>query len=88
PGLWVSENDYPAADLRQHHTGVTRFQLDIGIDGRVSNCTVTVSSGHPGLDSAACAKLTQRGRFEPAIDSTGARLPGTFSSSVRWQIPE
>lgn len=88
PGLWVTPNDYPSADLRQEHTGITRFRLDIGTDGRVSQCTVTASSGHPGLDAAACAKLAQRGRFEPAIDSTGARLPGSFSSSVRWEIPE
>lgn len=88
PGLWVTPNDYPASDLRQEHTGITRFRLDIGIDGRVSQCTVTTTSGHPNLDAAACAKLTQRGRFEPAIDSTGARLPGSFSSSVRWEIPE
>lgn len=88
PGLWVTASDYPAADLRQEHTGVTRFRLDIGIDGRVSQCTVTGSSGHPGLDAAACARLAQRARFDPAIDSTGARLAGTYASSVRWEIPE
>ena len=88
PGLWVTANDYPAADLRQEHTGVTRFRLDIGADGKVTDCTVTGSSGHPGLDQAACAKLIGRARFDPAIDSTGARLAGSYSSSVRWQIPE
>ena len=88
PGLWVTPNDYPAADLRLEHTGVTKFRLGIGSDGRVENCTITTSSGYPGLDLAACAKLTARGRFDPALDSTGARLAGSYSSSVRWQIPE
>ena len=88
PGNWVSPNDYPPTDLRLEHTGVTRFRLSIGPDGRVKTCTVTGSSGWPGLDSAACAKLTARARFDPAIDSTGARVEGTFSSSVHWQIPE
>ncbi|MFM5883981.1 MAG: energy transducer TonB [Novosphingobium sp.] len=88
PGLWVTADDYPSADLRQEHSGVTRFRLEVGTDGRVRDCTVTASSGHPGLDQAACAKLTARGRFDPAIDSTGARLPGSYASSVRWQIPE
>ena len=88
PGLWVTANDYPAADLRLEHTGVTRFRLEVGADGKARDCTVTGSSGHPGLDQAACAKLMARARFDPAIDSTGARLAGSYSSSVRWQIPE
>lgn len=88
PGLWVTAGDYPAADLRQEHTGVTRFRLEVGADGKARDCTVTGSSGHPGLDQAACAKLMARARFDPAIDSTGARLAGSYSSSVRWQIPE
>lgn len=88
PGLWVTPNDYPAADLRQEHSGVTRFRLEVGADGKAKDCTVTGSSGHPGLDQAACARLLARARFDPAIDSTGARLAGSYSSSVRWQIPE
>jgi len=88
PGAWVSPNDYPPTDLRLGHSGVTRFRLAIGIDGRVRQCTVTGSSGWPGLDAATCAKLTARARFDPATDNTGARVEGSFSSSVRWQIPD
>ncbi|MEQ1542019.1 MAG: TonB family protein [Novosphingobium sp.] len=88
PGLWVTPNDYPAAELRLEHTGVTRFRLSVGLDGRVTDCTVTGSSGWPALDATACAKLGARAKFDPAIDSTGARIAGSYSSSVRWQIPE
>lgn len=88
PGLWVTPNDYPAAELRLEHTGVTRFRLSVGLDGRVTDCTVTGSSGWPALDATACAKLGARAKFDPALDSTGARVTGSYSSSVRWQIPE
>ncbi|MFM5931373.1 MAG: energy transducer TonB [Novosphingobium sp.] len=86
PGEWVSRNDYPAQDLREGNEGTVRFRLGIGADGRVTSCTVTGSSGFPRLDAAACTKLAQRGRFEPATDETGAKMAGTWYSSVRWSI--
>ncbi|MDE2435776.1 MAG: TonB family protein [Sphingomonadales bacterium] len=88
PGLWVTPNDYPSGELRLEHHGITRFRLSIGVDGRVRDCTITGSSGYPALDAAACAKVTSRARFDPALDSTGARLEGSYANSVRWQIPE
>jgi protein TonB len=87
-GLWVTPTDYPAGELRLEHTGVTRFRLTVGADGRVRDCTVTGSSGWPALDATACAKLSSRAKFDPALDGTGARVEGSYSSSVRWQIPE
>lgn len=88
PGLWVTTNDYPASALRMGHEGVTRFQLNIGTDGKVQSCEVTVSSGHAALDDAACAKLRQRGKFVAATGPDGAAVPGTYSSAVRWTLPK
>ena len=88
PGSWVSPSDYPINDLRQEHSGVTRFRLSVGSDGAVQSCTITASSGWPGLDAATCAKITQRARFTPASDESGTKVAGNFASSVRWEIPE
>ncbi|MBK6801605.1 energy transducer TonB [Novosphingobium sp.] len=88
PGLWVTPNDYPAQDLREEHTGVTRVRLAIDREGRVAGCEVTASSGWPRLDATACDKLASRARFEPATDDTGARVPGSFATGVRWEIPD
>ncbi len=88
PGGWVTPNDYPTDDLRAEHSGITRFRLSIGVDGRVQSCSITASSGWPGLDNATCAKLSQRGRFTPASDENGAKVTGSYASSVRWEIPE
>lgn len=85
---WVSTNDYPTRDLREGNQGTTRYRLSIDTAGRVSDCTVTASSGHPGLDRATCDKVRSRARFEPATDQTGARVPGSFAGSVTWQIPQ
>lgn len=85
---WVSENDYPTADLRAGNEGRTAYRLSIDTNGKVTGCTVTASSGHPGLDKATCDKLTSRGKFEPATNADGERVAGTFSSAVTWRIPE
>lgn len=87
PGLWVTTSDYPASAIRSELEGVVQFRLAIGSDGRVSTCEVTGSSGHPVLDQATCARLTQRARFTPASDGSGALVPGSYSGAVRWQLP-
>lgn len=87
PGDWVSPIDYPAQDLREGNQGTVRFRLDVNAAGRVTNCTVTASSGFPRLDTAACAKLSARARFDPASDEHGAKVAGVFTSAVRWTIP-
>lgn len=88
PGEWVTPNDYPSQDLREGNQGVVRFRLDVAANGRVTNCSITQSSGFPRLDAAACARLTSRARFDPARDESGAAQPGSYSSAVRWTIPQ
>lgn len=85
PGTWVTTNDYPSRALREEREGTTAFRLDVGIDGKVTGCTVTASSGHADLDAAACKALQRRARFEPITDGGG---PASWTSRVRWTIPK
>jgi protein TonB len=62
--------------------------LLIGSDGRVESCVVTQSSGFAGLDEATCRNLARRGRFDAATDESGSRVAGSFSGSIRWEIPK
>lgn len=87
PGGWATADDYPGPDLRSGHQGVTRFTLTIGPDGSVQSCAIARSSGFAGLDKATCDKVTQRARFDPATDNMGKRVAGTYTGSIRWQIP-
>ncbi len=84
---WVTTNDYPAHDLRAEHSGTSRYRLAVDAAGRVTSCAITTSSGWPGLDKAACERVSSRAKFEPATDQTGARVAGSFAGSVTWQIP-
>ncbi len=87
PGDWVNSADYPASALREEAEGVVGFTLDVDAQGVPTNCSVTRSSGNPSLDSATCTLISTRARFTPATDKKGAPVAGTWSSSVRWQIP-
>src|SRR5690349_6613393 len=49
---YFSEDDYPAAALRAHDEGTVSFRLVVGTNGRITDCSVTASSGSAALDSA------------------------------------
>lgn len=88
PGDWATDNDYPTSAMREGKQGITGFRVSVGSDGRVTDCSVTKSSGSPELDDTTCKLITRRARFAPAIDGDGKPTTGTYASSVRWQIPK
>lgn len=88
PGAWLSDRDYKSAWARRELTGVASFRLDISQTGKVTGCRITGSTGHSELDKATCALVQSRAKFEPARGSNGEPVAGSYSSSVRWQLPE
>ncbi|AUW59403.1 energy transducer TonB [Sphingobium sp. SCG-1] len=88
PGSWVTDADYPSRAQREERSGTTGFKLDIGPDGRVTNCTVTSSSGSPDLDAETCRLLPRRARFKPAVGADGQPMADSFSSRIVWKLPQ
>lgn len=88
PGTWVISHDYPPRALRDEQEGATRFRLLVSADGRTSHCEVRESSGSLALDQATCTIIKRRARFNVALDGNGKPVEGSWSSAVRWQIPE
>lgn len=86
PGSWATNADYPTRAEREEREGTTGFRLTIGTDGRVSNCTVTSSSGHSDLDAETCKLVTRRARFKPALNSDGNPITDTYSNRITWRI--
>lgn len=87
-GSWIRSEDYPKGSLRRANTGITSFRVTVGIDGKVSACEVTVSSGWAALDEATCRLVAERARFTPAKDRKGRPVTGVYENRVRWQIPD
>ena len=88
PGEWLRDRDYKSSWVRREYQGVAGFRLDIAASGKVSGCRVTSTTGHPELDEATCQLIQSRARFEPARGKNGEPVAGSFSSSVRWVLPQ
>lgn len=88
PGGWITNDDYRTSWINRGYTGVASFALQIDARGRVSDCSITGSTGYSALDESTCRLLERRARFNPAKDSSGNVVAGTYRSSVRWTIPE
>ena len=88
PQRWVTTDDYPGGPLRSEIEGISGYRVIVGTNGKVSSCEITRPSGNSQLDSATCRNITLRARFDPATDDTGARVVGTYTGTVRWEIPD
>ncbi|MFS0737640.1 TonB family protein [Sphingomonas sp. 1P06PA] len=88
PAQWVTSDDYPPSSIRNEEAGTVAVAWDINEAGRIENCRVTSSSGHPALDEATCRLLIRRGRYTPAKDENGNPIRSSSSRRVRWEIPD
>ncbi|UZW55207.1 energy transducer TonB [Sphingobium sp. JS3065] len=88
PGSWLSDADYPSRAQREERSGTAGFRLEIGPDGRVTNCTITSSTGHADLDEATCRLLPRRARFKPAVAAGGGPMSDTYNGRITWRLPE
>ena len=83
-GRWMTNDDYPAAAMREQREGTAGFRLTIDPSGSVVDCEITDSTGHPDLDAETCAVLRRRARFSNAPAESGPRY---YENRTRWQIP-
>jgi len=88
PSFGITSDDYPSSSQRNGEEGVTSIAYDIGVDGRISNCRVTGSSGSATLDETTCTLSTRRARYKPAQDAAGNPIPSHGTRRIRWQIPK
>lgn len=88
PGQWATNDDYPAAAMREEREGTSGFRLTIDANGLPTACDIIASSGHADLDSTTCRLLIERARFRPGLDAAGKRVGGTYTNRIRWQIPD
>ena len=79
-------DDYPASALSRREEGTTRFRLDVGADGRVSDCRVIATSGSAALDGATCRILRSRARFTPARGRNGRPVADQHVGGIDWQL--
>lgn len=87
---WISgsirDSDYPRAALESRRSGTVFLRFVVAPSGRVSQCTVTRSSGSAALDETTCRLIRNRFRYRPARDYTGRPLAETIRGEHEWQL--
>lgn len=84
----IQTSDYPRDALAAEQSGTVYLRFVVGVNGRVSDCAVTRSSGVPSLDDATCRLITKRFRYRPARDRAGNRVPQVIDGDHEWSAPK
>jgi TonB family protein len=78
----IRAEDYPRQSIRLNEQGTVGVAFTINTVGTVTECSVTISSGMPRLDEAACAMVIQRWRYKPATENGMPTLQYTTANIV------
>ena len=88
PAQFFGDDVYPAAAVRAEAQGRVVARLTVGTDGRVSDCSITTSTGNSDLDATTCRIAKARVRFTPAKDDAGNAMTSTYPLAIRWVLPK
>ncbi|HEX6661599.1 MAG TPA: TonB family protein [Sphingomicrobium sp.] len=64
--------------------GTVGFLFTVGVNGRVTRCAVTRSSGVPELDALTCRLVQQRFVYRPATDRYGRPVSDEVEGEQEW----
>lgn len=84
---WLSgefrPSDYPRA-VRAGIGGKVEFRFIVGVNGRVTDCAITRSTGNADLDATTCRVVVKRFRYRPSTDANGRPIPDVVEGDVDW----
>ena len=82
----LNDRDYPKAALRVNAQGTVHLRFTVGVNGRVTDCAVTRSSGNRDLDETTCRLIQQRFRYEPSRDALGRPYADVVTGEHVWEL--
>jgi protein TonB len=82
----IRDSDWPKAALRSRAQGIVHFRVTVAPTGRVSDCTVTRSSGNAALDGTTCRLVMERFRYDPARDTAGRPISAIEYGDQEWVL--
>jgi len=80
----IRSSDYPRGAVEAGASGIVSVRYTVAIDGRVSRCVVTHSSGSADLDDTTCRLIQQRFVFRPARDAYGQPVQADIVEDHEW----
>jgi protein TonB len=78
---------YPPISIRLNESGNTLVEVNIGVDGNVSECHTVKGSGSERLDSAACDWIKGHWRWQPPT-LNGVVTPAKSQINVTWNLKD
>jgi protein TonB len=80
----ITPRDYPRHLGDAGIGGRVGVLFTVGVDGRVTRCTVTRSGGIPELDALTCRLIQQRFRYRPSTDRYGRPVSDEVEGEHEW----
>lgn len=87
PAKWVTTYDYPAKMLRLGEQGLVQFRLNVGADGKPTECHIQATTRSKEFDDVVCRALMKRAQFFPALEAQGIPIASYYQSAVLFRIP-
>ncbi len=81
---WLSDRDFPPGLGETGAGGTVGVRYVVNVDGRVSGCEVTRSSGYRELDETTCRLIEARFRYRPSLDARGRPVAATIVENHEW----
>jgi protein TonB len=82
----ITGRDYPKAAAEAGAQGIVGLRFTVGVNGRVTDCQVTRSSGNRDLDETTCRLILKRFRYEPSRDANGRPYPDVVTGEQQWEL--
>lgn len=82
----ITPRDYPRSASRERVGGSVVARLTVEATGRVSDCAVVQSSGHPDLDATTCRLIEKRFRYRPATNARGEPVRSVAGWRQDWWL--
>lgn len=76
--------DFPNAEAVIGAGGIVGVRYTVEVDGSVTHCTVTRSSGNAVLDATTCRLIEKRFRYRPWLDAAGRPVQSTVVHNQEW----
>lgn len=86
PTSWFTSDDYPIGAVFEGLQGDVISRLEVGPDGRVTDCTSLNRNRPAHARNRMCDKLKHRARFRPALDSRGRPVSAPYVFLVGFRL--
>lgn len=85
---WINFEDFVNFKNEKISRNFTVANVEIAEDGSISNCYIILSSGSQILDNLYCSKISERGKFKPALDKSGVPIKSSMRMVTPWRADQ